>query len=168
MKSKLITLFIAAVTGLFVSCDDKDYALGMSEYDHHYYIAYEASNNSQVTVQKSSPAILKFPVQFHSVFTRTYDAIGHYRVIPAATNPAVVGVDFNIVDRNGNAIQAVDGKYSLIFPNAVRKVDTIYVKLLNNPAPGTRTAEIQLMENVTPEYRVDTMSTAFRRPLRIQ
>jgi hypothetical protein len=89
-------------------------------------------------------------------------------VTDGLTNPAVLGKDFNIVDKNGSPVQPVNGKYSFTFPQAKKTTDTIYVKLLNNPASGTRTVEIQLMENVTPEYTVDNMSNAFRRPLEIK
>ena len=85
------------------------------------------------------------------------------------TNPATLGVDFNIVDKNGAVIQPVDGKYSFTFPQAKRATDTIYVKLLNNPAAGTRNVEINIVEHdAMPEYLVDIFSTAFKRPLEIK
>jgi len=168
MKTKII-LFIIVLTGILSACEDKDYLLGMPEYDHHYYIAFVPYNNSKVTVNKNQADLIKFPVQFHSVFVRNYDAVGYYHVVPAASNTAVVGQDFNIVDKSGNVIQPdADGKYSMTFPQAKKVRDTIYIKLLNNPAPGTRTATIELMENVTEKFTVDTMSSAFRRPLEIK
>lgn len=169
MKSlKYITLAILAVT-LIASCEKKDYPLGLSEYDHHYYAAYLPNNNTQVNVQRTQATPLKFPVQFYSSFTRSYDAVAHYTInTTGIANPAVVGVDFNIVDKDGNVINPVDGKYSFTFPRAEKAVDTIYVKLLNNPAPGTRKMEVNIIENKTNEYYVDIFSTACRRPVEIR
>lgn len=170
MKSKIYLLIIALTTSVFTACEDRDYLLGLPEYDHHYYIAYVPYNNTQVTVNKTQTNLLALPVSFNSSFTRKYDAVAQYTLTPATitgTGAAVLGTDFNIVDKNGSVIQPVDGKYSLIFPEAKKARDTIYVKLLNNPATGARSINIDLIENVTSEYRVDTMSVAFRRPLRI-
>ena len=169
MKSKIILLLTIMLPGLLTSCEDKEYPAGLPEYDNHYYIAYVPYNNSKVTVTKNQAALVKFPVQFNSAFVRTYDAVGQYGLVTdGQANPAVLGKDFDIVDKNGNPVQPVDGKYSFKFAQAKKTTDTIYVKLLNNPASGTRTVEIQLMENVTPEYTVDNMSNAFRRPLEIK
>lgn len=160
-----IILFLCAIT----ACEDKDYPAGLQEYDNHYYIAYVPYNNSKVTVNRNQTGLVKFPVQFHSAFVRNYDAVGMYTLnTTGIASPALPGQDFNIVDKNGNIIQPVDGKYSMTFPQAKKVRDTIYVKLLNNTLPGTRTIEINLIENVTSEYSVDTMSTAFKRPLEIR
>lgn len=170
MKSKIILGIAVLITGLLSSCEDRDYLLGLPEYDHHYYIAYVPYNNTQVTVTKSQTALLKLPVSFNSSFTRSYDAVAQYKLTAATiagTTPAVLGTDFNIVDKNGAVIQPVDNKYSIVFPEARKARDTIYVKLLNNPATGSRAINIDLIENVTSEFRVDTMSTAFRRPIKI-
>ncbi|HTN19389.1 MAG TPA: hypothetical protein VL125_02895 [Pelobium sp.] len=171
MRTKIILAILAVTSGVFFfsSCkEDRDYPLGVPELAHHYYIAFIPYNNSVVTVNKNQTALVKFPVQFHSSFTRSYDAVANYKVVAPATNAAVQGVDFDIVDKNGTVLSPVDGKYSITFEKAERRKDTIYVKLLNNPAPGVRNTEIQLMDNLTPEYEVDTMSTAFKRPLKIQ
>ena len=169
MKTTIYMILTSIFAGLLLSaCEDKDYLLGKPEYDHHHYIAFIPYNNTQVSVNRSQTALLKFPVQFQSSLSRSYDAVAQYKIVSPATNAAVLGVDYDIVDRNGAVIQAVEGKYSITFQKAERRKDTIYVKLLNNTSPGIRTTEIQLMENVTSEYRVDTLSTAFRRPIRIQ
>jgi hypothetical protein len=163
----ILAAFIAAM--FLFSCEKKDYPLGLHEYDHHYYAAYIPNNNSQVSVSRSQSALLKFPVQFYSSFSRNYDAVAFYAVVTTGIpNPAEVGVDFAIVDKNGNPLQAAGGKYSMVFPKAEYAMDTIYVKLLNNPAPGTRKAEIQIQENKAGEYNVDIFSTAFRRPIEIK
>ena len=137
--------------------------------EHHYYAVFVPNNNTGVSVNKNQAALVKFPVQFYSVYKREYDALAKYAVVKTGiTNPAVVGQDFNIVDRNGNVIPSADSTYTMLFPKAAQASDTIYIKLLNNPAPGTRRIELQMMENKTDKFYVDIFSTAFRRPLEIK
>lgn len=169
MKITRYLPIIALAIGLTAACEDKDYLPGLPEYDHHYYLAYVPYNNSAVVVNRSQTALVKFPVQFHSAFVRSYDAVGMYTVYTTGiANPAVLGQDFNIVDKNGNILQPVEGKYAMVFPQAKKLRDTIYVKLLNSTVPGTRKLEINLIEHITTQYSVDTMSTAFKRPLEIK
>ncbi|HEX2606379.1 MAG TPA: hypothetical protein VHK91_03325 [Flavisolibacter sp.] len=152
------------------SCEKREYDKGgLEEFSNHYYAAYIPNNNSQVSVTRTQTALLKFPVQFYSSYVRDYDAVANYAVVTTGIpNPAALGVDFNVVDKNGNAIQPVNGLFSITFPQAKYAMDTIYVKLLNNPAPGTRKMEIQIVENKTDKYYVDIFSTAFRRPVEIK
>ncbi|SEL74251.1 hypothetical protein [Parapedobacter koreensis] len=170
MKTRniFITLLLLS-SGWFFACEDKDYPAGLPEYEHHYYIVYVPNNNSGVTINRTQTDLVKFPVQFYSEFTRNYDAVAHYAVVtPDVPNPAVLGEDFQIVDRDGNTIQPnSQGKFSLTFPQARKATDTVYVKLLNNPEPGSRVVEINFEDHITPEYRVDIFSTAFRRTLTI-
>ena len=167
MKILNIILSFSLFVGLS-SCEDKSYPSGLEEFDHHNYIVYVPNNNSAVTVKKNQTELLKLPVQFYSSFTRPYDAVAKYTLVPNAANPAVVGVDFQIVDKQGNAIQPDgQGKYSLVFPQAKKATDTVYVKLLNNPAPGRRIVDINFEDHISTEYRVDIFSTAFKRTLNI-
>lgn len=169
MKSAIYLLALISIAFTYSACEKKDYPLGLPEYDHHYYAAYIPNNNTLVTVQRNQAALLKFPVQFYSSFTRTYDAVAQYAIVTTGiTNPAVLGQDFNIVDKNGTVINPVDGKYSIVFPQAKRMMDTIYVKLLNSTVPGTRRMEIQIQENKNDVFYVDIFSTAFRRPVDIR
>ena len=168
-RNILIALLLLS-SSLFCGCEDKSYPAGLPEYEHHYYIVYVPNNNSTVTVNRSQTELVKFPVQFYSEFTRSYDAVAHYRVVTTdESNPAVLGVDFEITDSAGNALTPDgDGKYAITFPQAIKAKDTVYVKLLNNPEPGTREVEINFEDNITPDYRVDIFSTAFRRTLVIE
>lgn len=169
MKSAIYLLALICVAFTYSACEKKDYPLGLPEYDHHYYAAYIPNNNTLVTVQRNQAALLKFPVQFYSSFTRTYDAVAQYAIVTTGiANPAVLGQDFNIVDKNGTVINPVDGKYSIVFPQAKRMMDTIYVKLLNSTVPGTRRMEVQILENKNDLFYVDVFSTAFRRPVDIR
>lgn len=163
----IISALIAIVT--LASCEKKDYLRGVPEMDHHYYAVFVPNNNTLVSVNRNQAALVKFPVQFYSTFSRDYDAVAKYAVVKTGiANPAVAGQDFAIVDRNGNVIPTNDSTYTLTFAKAIQATDTIYVKLLNNATPGTRRIEIQMMENKTDKFYVDIFSTAFRRPLEIK
>jgi hypothetical protein len=167
---KSLKYILIALTGMFaiVSCEKRDYPMGLSEYEHHYYAIFVPNNNTAVTVARSQTALLKFPVQFYSSFTRSYDAVAKYAVVTGGiSTPAVRGQDFNIVDKNGVVIPSTDTTYSMVFPKAVQAMDTIYIKLLNSSVPGARKLEIQMLENKTSEFYVDIFSTAFRRPITI-
>ena len=168
MRSILYLLMALSGMMFIASCEKKDYPKGWDELQHHYYAIFVPNNNTAVTVQRSQAALLKFPVQFYSTYTREYDAVAKYAVVTGGiTGPAQRGVDFNIVDKNGVVIPSNDTTYSIIFPKAVQAMDTIYIKLLNNPAPGVRKFEIQIQDNITPQFEVDIFSTAYRRPVTI-
>jgi hypothetical protein len=170
MKTIIYIVFILVSATLIGACEKSNYNKGgLPEYEHHYYAAYIPNNNTGVSVQRTQTALIKFPVQFYSSFTRKYDAVAQYIVYTTGiTNPAVLGQDFNIVDKSGNVIQPSDGKYSMTFPQAKRAMDTIYVKLLNSTIAGTRKMEVRLIHNITGKYQVDTFSTAFNRPVEIK
>src|SRR5574340_1831469 len=128
MKAIKYFLFISLFAAMVASCEKKDYRMGLPEYDNHYYAAYIPNNNSVIAVKRTQADLLKLPVQFYSAFTRDYDAVAYYVAdITGIANPAVLGVDFNVVDKNGNVKAPSDsGRYSITFPNAQRKMDTIY------------------------------------------
>lgn len=168
---KSINIILLAIMGMIclTSCEKKDYPKGLEEMEHHYYAVFVPNNNAAVSVNKNQAGLLKFPVQFYSTFIRGYDAVAKYAVVKTGIpNPAVVGVDFSIVDKNGVVIPSTDSTYSMVFPQAKQATDTIYIKLLNNAVAGTRKIEIQMMENKTDQFYVDIFSTAFRRPLEIK
>ncbi len=168
MKALLYSLLAAVTLAGFSSCEDKSYPAGLPELEHHYYCIFVPNNNSAVTVSRSQTALLKFPVQFYSTFNRSYDAVAKYAVTTyGISTPAVRGVDYNIVDKNGNVIPSSDTTYSITFPHAVQAMDTIYLKMLNNPAAGSRKFEVQILDNITSEFEVDIFSTAYRRPITI-
>ena len=170
MKSINYIILVLAGALTFASCEKKDYPAGVPELEHHYYAIYVPNNNTGVSVLRNQAALIKFPVQFYSTFTRSYDAVAKYAIVTTGiTNPAVVGQDFNIVDKNGAVIQpGSDGTYSIVFPQAKQAMDTIYIKLLNNPATGIRKMEVNILENKTEEFYVDIFSTAFKRPVEIK
>jgi hypothetical protein len=170
MKAIKYSLFTFLSVALLVSCEKKDYRMGLPEYDNHYYAAYIPNNNSVISVKRNQTDLLKLPVQFYSAFIRDYDAVAFYVADTTGIhNPAVIGVDFNVVDKDGNVKAPSDsGRYTITFPKAQRKMDTIYIKLLNNPVSGTRRVEIQIREHQTDQYDVDIFSTAYRRPIDIK
>lgn len=168
MKYLRYSLFSTLLLLVLVACEKKDYPKGQAEYEHHYYAVFVPNNNSGVTASRSQTALLKLPVQFYSVYTRNYDAVAKYAVSTSGITPAAVrGVDFNVVDKNGNVIQSADTTYTMVFPQAIQAMDTIYIKLLNNMAPGNRKFEIQILDNITDQFEVDIFSGAYRRPVTI-
>jgi len=164
---------------LLAACNKEPHTdAGLPEYEHHYYSIFVPNNNTGITVPRSQTALVKFPVQFYSTFTREYDAVCKYAVArfidPVTTPPtpahvpAVRGVDYEVVDKNGTVLSPVsDSTFTLTFPKAVQAMDTIYLKMLNNTAPGVRKFEIHILENITTQFTVDKFSTAFRRPVTI-
>ncbi len=167
---KRLSYMLIAITGVlaFASCEKKDVAAGLPELEHHYYALFVPNTNTGITVARTQTTLVKFPIQFYSTFVRDYDAVAKYAVTTyGITTPAVRGVDYNIVDKNGTVIPSADSSYSIVFPKAIQAMDTIYMKLLNNPATGVRKMEIQLLDNITPQFDVDIFSTAFRRPVQI-
>jgi hypothetical protein len=170
---KSIKYIIIALAGVFIlaSCEKKDYPKGVEELEHHYYAIFVPNNNTGVSVFRNQTALIKFPVQFYSTFTREYDAVAKYAVVTKGwgiTAPAVRGQDFDVVDRNGAVIPNTDTIYNMVFSKAIQAMDTIYIKLLNNPTPGIRKLEIQMQDNITSQFDVDIFSTAFRRPIEIK
>jgi len=168
---KSLQYIVIALLGIctLVSCEkNRTTPAGVVELEHHYYAIFVPNTNTGVTVARTQTALLKFPVQFYSTFVRDYDAVAKYAVTTyGITPPAVRGVDYNIVDKNGTTIPSSDTTYSMIFPKAIQAMDTIYIKLLNNPAPGVRKFEVQMLDNITTQFDVDIFSTAFRRPVQI-
>lgn len=168
---KSIKYIVIALAGIFTfaSCEDKDYPMGVEELEHHYYAVFVPNNNTGITVARTQAALVKFPVQFYSSYVRSYDAVAKYTIVTTGiATPAVVGQDFNVVDKNGNVLQpGTDGNYSIIFPQAKQTMDTIYLKMLNNPTPGVRRMEVQIIDNITSEFDVDIFSTACKRPVQI-
>lgn len=168
LKYIAVILTVSMITAL-TACEKRAYNKdGLEAYSNHYYVGYLPNTNTGVSVQRNA-AIQKFPIQFYSAYSRDYDAIAYYTIYTTGiSNPAVMGQDFSIIDKNGNTLQPVNGKFSITFPRAERATDTIYVKLLNSSVAGTRKMEIQLMENVADKYIVDTFSTAYTRPFEIK
>lgn len=168
MKYLKYSLFSSLLLLVLIACEKKDYPRGLPEYEHHYYAVFVPNNNSAVTATRSQTGLLKLPVQFYSAYTRNYDAVAKYAVSTTGITPAAVrGVDFNVVDKNGNVIQSADTTYTMVFPQAIQVLDTIYIKLLNNTAPGNRKFEIQILDNITEQFEVDIFSGAYRRPVTI-
>jgi hypothetical protein len=168
MKYLKYSLFSSLLLLVLIACEKKDYPRGLPEYEHHYYAVFVPNNNSAVTATRSQTGLLKLPVQFYSAYTRNYDAVAKYAVSTTGITPAAVrGVDFNVVDKNGNVIQSSDTTYTMVFPQAKQVMDTIYIKMLNNTAPGNRKFEIQIIDNITEQFEVDIFSGAYRRPVTI-
>lgn len=170
MKNTYIVAIATLLSSIFItSCkNDHTYPNGLPEFDNYYYLGFLPWNNKLVSVSRNA-GVVKFPVEFHSAFTRSYNADAHYIInTTGIAAPAVPGQDFNIVDKDGNVLQPVDGHYTITFPQAKYKIDTIYVKLLNSGIAGTRQTEIDIVSDTTAQYTVGNFSDAFKRPLEIK
>jgi len=169
---KFLTGIIFGIT-LFSSCDKLETdPIGVPGLENYYYAGFFSipwNNTGTASVLRSQTALVKFPVKFHSSYLRDYDPSAQYSLITTGiTNPAVVGQDFEVVDKNGNRILPANGLYSLVFPKAETKIDTLYFKVLNSPLAGTRRIEINLVTNTTQQYTVGTFSQAFKRFIEIR
>jgi hypothetical protein len=169
MKSIQYIMLMLLGAVVISSCEKKDYPAGLPEYEHHYYAIFVPNNNTGVSVNRTQTTLIKFPVQFYSTFTRSYDAVAQYTIVNPATGAAVLDQDYSIVNRSGAKITPDgSGVYSIVFPKAVQATDTIYIKLLNSAIAGTRKMEVQIKENKTDQFYVDIFSTAFKRPVEIK
>ncbi|SFG83162.1 hypothetical protein [Pedobacter insulae] len=169
--SNILIVFLTLIAATFTACkEDREYPAGLPEFENYYYAGFLPWNNTTtVSVPRAQTTLVKFPVQFHSVYTRAYDPEAKYTLISTGqANPAVVGQDFNFVDKTGNVIQPTNGQYSLKFSQAKAAVDTIYIKLLNSTVPGTRKIEINIVKNETSQYTVGNFSQAFKRFLEVK
>ncbi|OQP43213.1 hypothetical protein A4H97_12640 [Niastella yeongjuensis] len=168
MKYITYSIITGSLMLALMACEKRAYQRKLPELEHHYYAVFVPNSNDTITSSKRTD-LIKLPVQFYSAFTRNYDAVAKYTFSTTGyTLPAVRGVDFDVVDKNGNVIPATDNTYTMIFPQALQAMDTVYVKLLNNTATGVRQFEIQLLDNITDEFEVDIFSTAFKKPVKIK
>ena len=173
MKTSNIVLTLMALLAFtFTACEkeDPDGPVGDPAFENYYYAGFLPWNNTGTeSVFRTQTTLVKFPVQFHSAYTRSYNAEAKYTLVTTGiANPAVLGQDFNVVDKNGNAIQGNNGVYVLNFPEAKAKIDTIYFKVLNSSIAGTRRIEINIVKNETSQYTVGNFSQAFKRFLEVK
>ncbi len=182
MKTKLSIALVALCTWMFTACEHRGYPDGLPEFEHYYYAGFIPWNNDTVTVEREETELIKLPVHFHCEYIRKYDVqVRYFLKTSGIDHPAREGVDFEIVDRNGNKITAASaGVYEMTFPEARKGYDTIYVKPLAVNAADTRVIRIELCEgdnihasesesrinHVTGDYTVATFTQAYCRPLK--
>ncbi|MES2419119.1 MAG: hypothetical protein V4541_13105 [Bacteroidota bacterium] len=171
MKRSIIFLALfTLITLTFTACEKRDYPGGLPEYENVYYAGFLPWNNTTTSsVPRTQTTLIKFPVEFHSVYVRDYDAVANYSLVSAGiAAPAIEGQDFVVTDKNGAALTSAAGKFSLVFPQAKAKVDTIYLKVLNSAIPGTRKIEIDIIPNNGDQYSVHNFSQAYKRFLEVK
>lgn len=185
MKTKIYTILMAIMVGcLFSACRDNDYPDGLAEYEHYYYAGFLPWNNTKIAIDKTKSDLVELEVQFHSEYIRTYDvSVKYFLKNPATGDIAKVGVDFEIVDKQGNKIEPVEaGVYELVFPKAQKGKASVYVKPLNNPVAGKRSVIVALhlhddinttdsesrINTETSQYTVATFTQACKRPLEFE
>lgn len=133
-------LFLLAATFCFVlsSCNREEMPDGDPSMEHVYYIGFQqwsAKFDNSIKYDVNRGDTLEVPVQFYSERVRAYDVTTFYYVSGSLVN----GVDYNIVDDNGNTLTPdSNGAFSLLWPQAIKGVKRIHVKALNHNA-GTFT-----------------------------
>ncbi|WP_199119459.1 hypothetical protein [Pedobacter sp. ASV28] len=171
-KINRVVLLLALFAVGFTACekDDPEGPVGYPGYENFYYAGFLPWNNTGTeSVLRTQTTLVKFPVQFHSAFVRDYDAVAQFTLVTTGiANPAVLGQDFNVVDKNGSVLSAANGIFNLNFPQAKAKIDTIYFKVLNSAIVGTRRIEINLVQNTNSQYTVGTFSQAYKRFLEVR
>lgn len=110
-------------------------------------------NNNVVFYDVKQGETVAVPMEFWSAFTRGYNVVTNYWTAPKPVGEKYVkalnkysnddliaydgpelecGVDYVVVDENGNTITpGAGGAYEMVWPNAVKGVRNIYIKALN-------------------------------------
>jgi hypothetical protein len=169
-KSTIFLGLLALFTITFTACEDRDYPAGLEEFENYYYAGFLPWNNTGTeSVFRTQTTLVKFPVEFHSAYVRDYNADYNFTLVTTGiANPAILGQDFNFVDKSGAPLVAANGIFTRTIPQAKAMVDTIYVKLLNSSVAGTRKIEIDLVKKEAGQYTVGTFTQAFKRFLEVK
>lgn len=157
---KKVLFMILAVVGclFYTSCSDDEWDYDHSlEHVYFYgpqvwgYDGGKVGNNNVVVYHVKQGETIEIPMQFWCEFVRNYDVETFYFTAPKPAgqkyykNPEknkdqitydgtelVCGVDYDVVDANGNKLTpGANGGYSMMWPNAKKGVQNIYVKGLN-------------------------------------
>lgn len=207
MKKYLYTIvaLIAAVS--FTSCDDDDWTYDESlEHVYFYgpqvwgYDDIKKGNNNVVHYEVNQGETVAVPMQFWCEFTRSYNVTTYYYVAPkpagekyypalgvstdiAYDGPELVcGVDYEVVDENGNKLTPnASGAYEMQWPNAIKGVKNIYIKALNgqkgtfnimtcdpNGTTPTNSDVSSTVQSKTSNYEVRVFSQNYRVAVNIQ
>ncbi|MCD8183917.1 MAG: hypothetical protein LUE99_13465 [Bacteroides sp.] len=144
MKKFTILLMLVAACGLLTSCGDDDWGNDNPAMEHIYYyglgnVKYPGGNELQYNVNQGETVAV--PTYFFSAFTRSYSPVVSYYTSPVPNKTELVrGVDYQVVDKDGNALtpDATDGGYSMTWPNAKQGVQNVYIKAMNGQKGSIR------------------------------
>ncbi|MBQ8521833.1 MAG: hypothetical protein IJ456_10810 [Bacteroides sp.] len=151
---KILYSLMALMCFSFVACDDDAWSDGDPAMEHIYYIGFEKwgyddtkkGNNNVVHYEVAQGETVAVPMQFWCEFVRSYDVITYYYV----TGDLVRGIDYEIVDANGQVLQPnADGAFTLTWPNAKKGVQNVYVKALNGAIGSFRLQTFNPNSSVT-------------------
>lgn len=157
MKKILYTLAAIFASLTFSSCGDDDWTYDKSQENVYFfgpevwgYDDIKKGNNNVVHYEVEQGQTVAVPMQFWCEFIRSYDVVTYYYVAPkpqeqkyyAATGSSeelsydgpdlVCGVDYEVVDANGNKLTPnSSGAYEFTWKNAQKGVQNIYIKALN-------------------------------------
>lgn len=158
MKKILYMFMAVACCLLYTSCGDDDWDYDHSLENEYFFgpqvWGYDGSklgNNNVLTYNVNQGETVEIPMQFWCEFVRNYDVETFYFTAPKPkgqkyySNPEknkdqitydgtelVCGVDYEVVDANGNKLTpGANGGYSMIWHNAKKGVQNIYIKALN-------------------------------------
>lgn len=184
---KLATLFIAMASLLCMAgCDDDAwttdpalehiyyvgfYKTGTFSDELNYEIAADGTARFRINSKKETPWTVTgtgsitgdIPFELHSQFKYTYDIVSYFFVTNAdASSTLVAGVDYQVIDTSGNALNPSDGKYAFTWSQAQKEgkkiirikrltgaTGTLKINTLD-PAKGTpSTTEDKYVESTT-------------------
>ena len=185
---KQILYILLAVTCLnLVACDDDSWSNGDPAMEHVYYFGfaqwgYDATkkgNNNVLSFNLKPGETVEIPMQFWCEFVRSYDVVTYYYV----TNELQRGMDFEVVDANGQVLQPdANGAFSLQWPHAVKGVQNVYIRALNG-AKGSFNLQTfdpnstvtlsnqdvsSTIQNQTDDYEVRVFTQNYRAKINIQ
>lgn len=136
-------IFIMLVFGtLFASCNEDDWSNDNLNMEHVYYYGFQDWGNlkNNVVYNLTQGETVAVATQFWSEYTRSYSPkVSYYVSNVPGKEDLILGVDYQIVDKDGNSIRPNDsGSYEMIWTNAVKGIQYIYVKALNGKKGSIR------------------------------
>jgi hypothetical protein len=173
MKKLIISIItIVAISSLFAGCKKDEWSKGDPALANVYYVGFQnwADFKNSVKFNVNRNDTVSIAVQFYSEQVCSYDVVTNYYV----TGAAVLGTDFNIVDKNGTVLSPdANGAFTLTWPQAIKGVKRIYVKALNgsaksffvqtfNPTDPEVISLTHTPNNATDQYQVLTFTQNYK------
>ena len=130
---KIIFILALLLSGIsLTSCSDDEWGNDNPMMEHIYYyglgnVKYPGGNELKYTVKQGNT--LEIPTYFFSAFIRNYNPEVWYYT---TSDDLTLGVDYIVVDEDGNAINPVhDGGYLMVWPNAKQGIQNVRIQALS-------------------------------------